>query len=258
MRRLGVGALLWLVSASAPAWGPLGHRTVAGLAQEQLTPQAKAQVEALLKPDNERTLVDVATWADELRDTDPDLFKRTNRLHYVDMHGAQCRYDPQRDCRGGACVVAAIDRYADVLGDPRAARADRAQALRFVVHFVADVHQPLHAGYRDDKGGNEVQLDYRREHWNLHAVWDGLLLNSTHRSWREYVDVLRADARPRAAQGTPAEWAQESCRIDRDEGVYPSGRRIGDDYLAAERPIAERRLREAGARLATLLNRVLH
>lgn len=248
------------LAAAAPAfaWGPLGHRTIAGLADRALDPAARAQVEALLKPDNERTLVDVATWADDLRDTDPALYRQTGRLHYVNFHGPKCHYDPARECADGQCVVAAIDKYTKILGDTSRSREDRADALRFVVHFVGDVHQPLHASYKPDKGGNTVQLRYGRKNWNLHAVWDGLLLNSTHLSWPKYVDRL-SEGRdsPSATGGTPAQWAEESCKVVRDEGVYPSGKTIDDDYIERERPVAERRLYDAGARLAALLNKTL-
>ena len=258
LRKLLTIAALF-AAAPAFAWGPLGHRTVAGLADRALEPAARAQVEALLKPDNERTLVDVATWADDLRDTDPALYRETSGLHYVNFDGPKCRYDPARECADGRCVVAAIDKYTKILGDAKRSREERADALRFVVHFVADVHQPLHAGYKRDKGGNDVQLRYERKNWNLHAVWDSLLLNSTHLSWPKYVDRLSADrgGAPLATGGTAAQWAEESCKAVRDEGVYPPGKSIDDAWIERERPVAERRMEEAAARLAALLNKTL-
>jgi len=246
----------------ALAWGALGHRTVAELAERRLSPTARAEVERLLAPAHERRLVDVAIWADELRGSDPERGRQTAREHYVNFHGASCRYVAERDCRDGACVVAAIARNAAVLGDRARPDAERADALRFLVHYVADVHQPLHASYRDDKGGNTVQLRYGREDWNLHGVWDALLLDSTHRRWRGYADLLgRRPWSELAVMGNPANpavtWAEESCRASRDEGVYPGRPRIDRAWIEARRPIAERRLRQAGARLAVLLNREL-
>ncbi|HJU39273.1 MAG TPA: S1/P1 nuclease [Tahibacter sp.] len=255
-RKILIAIALCAACTTAFAWGPLGHRTVAGLAERALTPAARAQVEALLKPDNERTLVDVATWADDLRETDPALYRQTSRLHYVNFRDATCRYDAARDCRGGDCVVAAIDRYAAILGDRSQSREKRADALRFVVHFVADVHQPLHASYRPDKGGNTVQVRYGRDSRNLHSVWDGLILNTTRLSWPQYVERLSGGQRADAG-GTPAQWAEESCDVVRDGDLYPKGNRIDDAYLERERPVAERRLREAAARLAALLNKTL-
>jgi hypothetical protein len=123
------------------------------------------------------------------------------------------------------------------------------------------VHQPLHAGYRDDRGGNRYQVRMDGEGSNLHRVWDSGLLDTRHLGWQAYAQRL-ADAGPvllppATAADAPAQWAEESCRIVRDGGVYPIGRRITPAYVQAERPIAERRLKQAGARLAALLNRLL-
>jgi hypothetical protein len=132
-----------------------------------------------------------------------------------------------------------------------------------VVHFVGDVHQPLHAGNRDDKGGNDYQVQFEGKGGNLHRVWDSGLLGTRHLAWKPYADLLASQGSvalpsPIAPLDDPyAQWAEESCRIVRDDGVYPAGHRIDQAYVDAERPIAERRLREAGRRLADLLNRTL-
>lgn len=241
---------------TASAWGPVGHRTVAGLAQERLPEPVRQQVRQLLQPDNESTLVDVATWADDLRDTDPGRYRSTGKLHYVNFSSAQCRYEPQRDCRKGECVVAAIERYQRILADRSRSREERADALRFVVHFVADAHQPLHASFKPDKGGNSMQLRYGRENWNLHGVWDSLVLKSSGRRWPELVRELGAGL-PRADATTPAQWAEESCLAVRDGGIYPDGNRIDEAYLQRALPLAEKRLQQAAARLADMLERSL-
>ncbi|MGH8113290.1 MAG: S1/P1 nuclease, partial [Rhodanobacteraceae bacterium] len=214
-----LAGLLW--APAAFAWGPLGHRIVADLAAAQLTPAARAEVARLLAVTGARDLSQVANWADQLRDTDPALFRRTKRLHYVNFHSADCTYDPPRDCRGGDCAVAAIDRYSAILANRANPPAQRAQALAFVVHFVGDIHQPLHADYRDDAGGNDFQVRWRGRGTNLHRVWDSLMLGTAHLSAAGYARKLQAERTPIAVGGTPAEWAEESCRIDRDGGVYP-------------------------------------
>lgn len=260
-----LAAMLFAVAPAAMAWGPLGHDIVADLAAQQLTPAARATVQRLLATDHARTLADVANWADELRH-DPgrkDLWKRTRRLHYINFRSDHCDYVPPRDCRDGECVVAAIERYAAVLGDRSRPDAERVEALKFLVHFVADVHQPLHAGYRDDLGGNRYQVQLNGEGTNLHRVWDSGMLDTRHLDAEAYAQRLADEGPVTLPPAQPpldapaAQWAEESCRIDRDDGVYPRGHRIGAAYVAAELPVAERRLREAGARLATLLNRLL-
>jgi hypothetical protein len=245
------------VRAGGIAWGPLGHRIVARLAEAQLTPRASAEVKALLAVRDKRYLDEVANWADDLRDTDPALYRRTARLHYVNFRSGDCIYEPPRDCRDAECVVAAITKYSAILADRSNGSAERAQALAFVVHFVADVHQPLHAGYRHDAGGNDFQVRWQGRGTNLHRIWDSAMLDDAHLSTAQYTRRLQAEAVPVASGGTPAEWAEESCRIDRDDGVYPATHFMDESYMQRERPIAERRLRQAGARLAALLNREL-
>lgn len=248
-------------SPPAFAWGPLGHRIVARLAEAQLTPRAWAAAQKLLALHGARHLADVANWADDLRDTDPVLYRQTRRLHYVNFHSRDCSYVPPRECRKGECVVAAIEKYSAILAERANTPAQRAEALAFVIHLVGDVHQPLHAGYRHDAGGNDFQvrwrLDGENRGTNLHRVWDSLMLDSTHLSAARYARKLMAERAPVARGGTPAEWAEESCRIDRDDGVYPPSHFIDGVYVGRELPMAEQRLRQAGARLAALLNRDL-
>ncbi|MGH8213589.1 MAG: S1/P1 nuclease [Rhodanobacteraceae bacterium] len=264
MRKLVAAALalvVCLAARSAFAWGPLGHRVVAQLAQKQLTPAAQAQVDRLLAVTGARRLADVATWPDDLRDLDPGLYKRTAKFHYVNFHSRDCIYNPPRDCRNGECVVAAIQHYAAILGDRSRGEAERAQALSFVVHFVGDVHQPLHASGHNgnggnDKGGNDFQVRWHGRGANLHRIWDSTLLNATGLSYQALANRLAANARA-VPQGDPVQWAEESCRVVRDDGVYPPTRNIDASYVKRETPVAEERLREAGVRLAALLNREL-
>ncbi|MDE1957622.1 MAG: S1/P1 nuclease [Xanthomonadaceae bacterium] len=255
---------LLAAAPAALAWGPLGHRIVADLAASQLAPATRAEVDRLLASEHAASLADVANWADRLRD-DPalaELGKATAPLHYVNMHG-RCVYRAAEDCPDGRCVVHAINHYAAILGDRGLPIAERAQALNFVVHFVADAQQPLHAGYRDDKGGNEVQVQFDGQGSNLHRVWDSGLLSTRDLDDSAYAALLEREGplalpKPIAPfDNAPAQWVEQSCRIVRDGGVYPSGRRIDAAYVARMRPIAEHQLRLGGARLAALLDRVL-
>lgn len=246
-----------LVAPSALAWGPLGHRIVARLAQAQLTPEARAEVDSLLAVNGYRYLDQIANWADDLRRTDPALWQQTKRLHFVNFHSRDCVFVPPRDCSRDECAVDAIQKYSAILANRSEPPAARAEALAFVVHFVADVHQPLHADYRDDAGANDVHVLWRGRETSLHRLWDSGLLDSAHLSAAGYTRKLAAERAPIATGGTPAEWAEESCRLDRDGGVYPATPVITAAYVARERPVAEMRLRQAAARLAALLNRDL-
>lgn len=258
MKRVAIAFVLSAVSAHAAAWGPNAHRIVAELADQRIAAATRAETRRLLATSDQTTLAEVANWADEVRG-DPNqraLGKATSRQHFINFADAQCRYDAARDCAQGQCVVAAIDRNAGILGERSRSDAERAQALRFLVHFVADAHQPLHAGYRADRGGNEYQIRFDGKGTNLHAIWDSPVLASRRLGWREHAEQLRLRPSDKAA-GTPRLWAEESCRITRDGGIYPRGHQIDRRYLESMRPIAERRLRQAAMRLAMLLDREL-
>jgi hypothetical protein len=264
IRRLAAAVFATLaIAPAAQAWGPLGHSVVAELAQRHLSPAAEAAVERLLAPDHTKSLADIASWADEIRN-DPKqqaLWKETRPLHYVDVRDPSCVYVPPRDCKNGQCVVDAIPRYLAILSDRSQPDAARLQALKFVVHFVGDIHQPLHAGYRDDAGGNAYQVQFQGQGMNLHRVWDSGLLGTRGLDWKAYVKRLDAEGvaplpAPIAPLDQPAvQWAEESCQITRD--IYPSNHKISQAYIDAELPVADSRLREAGRRLAEMLNLAL-
>lgn len=252
--------VLALLPATALGWSDAGHRIVGELAERQLTPAARATVAALLVDEADPTLAGVAKWADDVRGSEEFGYSRP--WHYVNFDSADCEYVPERHCPDGDCIIGAIERLAAVVGDHGYTRQQRAEALKFVVHFVGDVHQPLHAGLRADRGGNSVAVDFRQQLWNLHAIWDFAILNSHQPDWRIYADALAAspwrdDATPDA--DPPLTWALESCRALDEHGLYPPAdqRAVGRDYLDTHRPLAELRLRQAGARLAALLNAAL-
>lgn len=260
-RRLALALLLACVPLHALAWGPTGHRIVAALAERGLNAPARAALRPLLARSHADELADVATWADDLRDDRRrrTLWRATSKLHFVNFADATCRYDARRDCADGRCAVGAIERYAGVLGDRARSVDERAEALRMLVHLVADVHQPLHAGYRRDAGGNRYQVRVEGvagRGTNLHALWDTPVLGDRRDGWRARAADLGRAPLP-ATTGDAADWAEESCRATRDTGVYPARHRVDAGYLERARPLAERRLRQAGARLAAVLNHAL-
>jgi len=234
-------ALLTL-SAPAHAWGAQGHRLVAEVADTRLNPAARAEVDRLLATEPGATLASIAPWADQLRAKDPGLGRRSAGWHYVNIAEDGCQYEPAKHCKNGNCIVEALKAQSAILGDHSLTDGERLQALKFVVHMVGDVHQPMHAGYGHDKGGNDFQLQFGNRGTNL--------------------PVLRALPAPKLArqsnpQRDPQRWAEASCRISVQPGVYPATHKIGDEYTERYRPVAEAQLRLAGENLAQLLNRVL-
>ncbi|QOY63293.1 S1/P1 nuclease [Lysobacter sp. H21R4] len=262
--RYGILAFALLIPAVAAAWGPQGHRLVAELAWEQLTPQAQAGITPLLLGEPEPTLPGIANWADRLRASDPDLGRRSSAWHYVNIGGDQCVYEAPRDCPEGNCVVAAIPAQAALLADVSLPAATRTQALKFLVHFVGDIHQPLHAGHAEDKGGNTYQVNLDGKGSNLHQLWDSGLLGTNRLDDVQYLERLRAMpvASPTALPATgplalrAATWAEQSCAIVVKPGFYPKDRKISDDYVRSWLPVAETQLRLGGARVAVVLNAI--
>ncbi|MBB1473715.1 MULTISPECIES: S1/P1 nuclease [unclassified Luteimonas] len=260
-------ALLTFAAAFAPgdalAWSAEGHRIVARIAEAGLSPAARVEVDRLLEGEADPTLAGIAAWADELRDTDPEAAKASARWHFVNFQG-RCAFDAATDCAGNDCVIGAINRNYLLLAQHGRADGERRDALKFLVHFVGDAHQPLHAGLRDDAGGNRHQVNYKGDGSNLHRIWDGTILERRGLKSRAYAAELLARAPlaqdPTLQSQTPAlDWALESCRIIEAGDVYPpEGRRVlGDTFLDARLPIVEERLRKAGARLAAMLNHAL-
>ena len=251
--------LVLLAAAPAQAWGPQGHEIIALIALKELTPPARGQVTRLLG--GPAMMVHDANWADEIRDQRRD----TAAWHYVDIPLEASGYDARRDCRGQDCVVAQIEKDLRVLSNRRAGEAARAEALRFLIHFVADVHQPLHAQDHDDKGGNQVRVTIGRYRANLHRVWDSEVVDALGADPAIEANVLARSITPAQrkswASGTPAGWANEAHAIARDQ-IYPplAGRRevrLPRDYATRQAPVTRLLLAKAGVRLAFVLNTVL-
>lgn len=264
VRRAFIPLFLLLLAVLMPmpaiAWGTLGHRLVALQAEQQLDPRVRTEIAALLAGETDPTLAGIASWADELRGSDPDLGRKSARWHYVNIGEHDCRYDALRDCAGGNCVVEAIREQTAILADRSRPEIERQQALKFVVHFVGDVHQPMHAGYAHDRGGNDFQTNYRGKGSNLHSLWDSGLLNHAgldEAAWLQRLQALPTPRQHAHAGLLPVAWAEQSCAIVLQPDVYPDGHALTATYYDTHLPMAEAQLKLAGARLAETLNSAL-
>jgi hypothetical protein len=253
-----LAGLLILIPSSAFAWGTEGHEIIALVAARELGPAARAQIAHLLG--GEAMLVHDANWADEIRDQRRD----TSAWHYVDIPLAAPGYDARRDCPNEGCVVVQIEKDLRILRDRGAGDRTHAEALRFLVHFTADVHQPLHAEDNDDKGGNQVHVTIGRERSNLHHVWDVDVVEALGFDANAVADELERNLSPAQRKawqaGTPAQWANEVHGIARDQ-IYPplAGRRslhLPRDYAWRQATLTRMLLAKAGVRLGWLLNEV--
>jgi hypothetical protein len=271
-----------MATAPAWAWGPQGHRTVGAIADRLLTPAAHAAVAQLLARDLDKfgnrsgrsTLESVSVWADEIRDTPASH----PRWHYDDLPVCGVVSAPLR-CRDDECNTAQLRRLADVLADARASTHERNEALKWLVHLLADIHQPLHAADNSDHGGNDVRVALSgvrtRGRLSLHGAWDGELVqlalhSRNHQHPPKEIAALAAEAREltgRLGQGSAESWALESNTLARRVSYafpgfacnrVPGDIVILDDaYQARAVPVVRERLLLAGARLATLLNQTL-
>jgi hypothetical protein len=248
------------LAPEARAWGARAHRIATRVAEGRLSPQARAAVRDLLHQGD--TLVGLANWADH---EGHDAVPGSAPWHYVNVPINASRYEP-RFCGGGNCVVPKIEHFRAVLADRRAPRRERQRALLFLVHLVEDVHQPLHVGDHEDRGGNLTQIQFLGAGTNLHRMWDTDLIDAVSRNesaWVERIVPLLTPENVAAWSRSNAEdWATESLLEARKAYYFPdgtrrpiaSGTRLESDYVTFARPILELRLAQAGVRLANELN----
>jgi hypothetical protein len=312
MKRLGLylcffyGLMLVFWPATAHAWGCKGHQTVALIAEKHLTPEAKQFVEKLLTENpvdpklnrycggaSRDLMADASTWADDVRGE-----RKNGPWHYIDIprgvqHGPLDQY-----CGQEGCVTRAISEQLVILKDGKADGAKRAEALRYIIHFVGDLHQPLHTTTNADEGGNCVPVKYlrrsAREHNhsfspNLHSLWDTAIpeRDAEGADAAEYAETLDAQFAADIVGWQKAgihvdEWVWEgydfaesvvygaltpkiamepnvpvhSCSDDNNIGERLLRQNItaGEAYQEKAAPVAEKRVAEAGVRLAMILN----
>lgn len=249
-KALLIGAASAGICTQSLAWGTDGHKIVAMLAENKLAPAARQELERLLAIEPGVTLSSISTWADEHRNP------ATAAWHYVNFPRGNCNYQPERDCPDGKCVVGAIDRQIEVL-QTSSDDEKRLTALKYLVHFIGDIHQPLHAGFGDDRGGNSYQLQAFMRGSNLHAVWDTGLIKALQQDNEAIVKSLLVRPLP-ASRGafSAAKAAEESCRIVARPTFYPD-RLVTPSYLEQYTPVMAYQLALAGSRLAQVLNQTL-
>lgn len=258
MRRQAAIASVLMLAGLTPAygWGREGHEVIAKIAERYLTKEARMQVARLLQPGE--TMASVAPWADEVR---PGR-RETGTWHYINVPLKAAEGDWRAYCPKTGCVAGVIPKLQETLRSSTANRAEKADALKFLIHFVGDLHQPLHTGDNGDRGGNDVQVVFRNRPGNLHSLWDtGLLYWAFDTTPGLKAGLPRGPgfwARRSMRKGTLDNWVWETRDVSRDVAYrnLPQARpaQLGDDYAAKARPALERQIQRAGVRLARLLN----
>jgi len=262
---------LAVYSNDAAGWGPEGHTAVGIIAVGQLQPQALHELENIVSPLTKEAMAQACNWPDDLRDTEAGEW--STPLHYVNIPRGEEAYSAARDCPlpppGLAsddrperfCVTESIKFYAAELANRQASQEQRWEAFAWLCHLVGDLHQPLHAGFADDRGGNTIDVVYNGETIDLHEFWDSALIQKKAGNWQYLVGELGVF--PPATEGStwsPAMvdgWTTESHSLDRNF-VYPAPDRIDAAYASQSWELIRIQIRVAAARLATIINRQLN
>jgi len=250
---------LFVTAVVLISWGVTGHRTIGRIAANHLSPQATAAVRELL---GNETLAEASTWADEVRNQ-PD-YKHTGSWHYINLPLGLSEPDFEKTVKGMTQenVYSALLQQEQVLGSTASSKGQKIEALKFIVHFIGDLHQPMHVSREEDKGGNTIQVNYAGAGTNLHALWDSKLLDHLGLDDQQLASTRdhAGAAQVAAWQSDPLiKWIWESYEISSKlyaEVDAMNGRSIDDTYYQAHIQIVEQRIEMAGVRLAGVLNRI--
>ncbi|WP_308814802.1 S1/P1 nuclease [Sphingomonas sp. GV3] len=271
-----------VVAAPAHAYWEFGHQTVARIAYANVAPRTRAAIRRILadtpKLDTPTcpatTIEGASTWADCVKPLKTaegkPRFGYAYNWHFQDVNIC-APFSLEEACKDGNCVSAQIKRDVAVLKDKRAGAKERAQALVFLIHFVGDLHQPLHAGEKGDKGGNDVAAAYgvySPKRFNLHSVWDGTLAERAITSGPNLVRRYSPAEKARIARGGVDDWSRESWQVAHDVvyasalhgdpcGPTPAKVTLDDATVAKIVPVARLEVERGGLRLAKLLDEAL-
>jgi len=268
--------LALLIPTAANAYWDYGHETVARIAMRNVTPGTRAAVQRMLARSDlletptcsARTVEEASVWADCIKTLGP-RFSYAYSWHYQNVNICE-PFDLNSACADGNCVARQIERDVKLLKDRSVPLRERIQALAFLIHFVGDLHMPLHAGDRGDLGGNRARAaygDYGTERLNLHSIWDGLLAERAISTPPSLVRAYSAEERSAFAAGSVEDWSRESWQVARDVvyasaygdpcGEAPQRARLDEATIAKLVPPARAQIVKGGLRLARLLEEAL-
>lgn len=273
LRLLLVGLFAGLFAGLVAAWGPIGHSTIAEIAQQLISPSVNAAIAPLLtRYDGNMSLA--ANWADEVR-TLPE-FSWSEPLHFINTPDWNCSYIRQRDCfnddhQYGFCVDGAIQNYTYILDSyPKSKQSLQEEAIKFLIHFVGDIHQPLHCGFTSDRGGNSIKGRYFHHATNLHAIWDSGLIATRITSdfggdvwsWQQYL-FSRVPKMWNSYQPDSEQWGETSVRlacgyayVNVDGSHITDDFQLGDEYYLRNIVIVEKQIIAAAVRLKSVLEAI--
>ena len=243
--------LLFNFLNAGPNWGKTGHRTVGSIADNYLSGKSKRAIKKLL---NHESLAFVSTFSDEIKSD--DKYDEFYTWHYINMP-LDANYDiTKQDPKGD--LVSGIEHCKAVLQNKEASDADKAFFLRMLVHFIGDLHQPMHIGLKEDRGGNDFKLQWHFEDTNLHSVWDTKLIDEYGMSYSELAfnaDHLSKSQIKSIQQGSLIDWVNETHKLTRKiYATVQEGDNLRYEYSYTYLNVARKQIQIAGIRLAKVLN----
>ncbi|MFK5981333.1 MAG: S1/P1 nuclease [Flavobacteriaceae bacterium] len=246
--------LLLLITFSSNAnddWGKTGHRTTSEIAEKYLTKKAKKEIDKLL---NGQTLAFVSNYGDEIKSD--NSYRKFGSWHYVNFPFDSSYEEHPKSEKGD--IIVGIQTCIDVLKNNVSTREDKIFHLKMLVHFIGDLHQPMHIGLADDKGGNDFQVRWFNQGTNLHTVWDSKMLESYGMSYTELASNAKRLSKTQVEEiqkGTTIDWMNESRELCKD--IYKTtevGAKLRYRYSYVYMDTVRFQLQKGGIRLAEVLN----
>jgi len=278
MKKLIVLIILFYSNLSFP-WGSTGHRITGLIAENHLNKNSKQKVKTILSG---TSLAEISTWADEVRsDPNKKYYDKFAPWHYVEIPDGQTYESSKKNPAGN--IIEAIKNMRSILQSKTSTPTQKKEALALIVHFIGDLHQPLHVGNGKDLGGNWCFVKWFGKTINLHKLWDEALIDYSNLSYTEYVyfiDRASKEEIKEISKGTVIDWAHESMLLR--DSIYPQAKitdknnprnyckstpaqrikdplmpELGYEYHYKHKKLLDSQLLKAGIRLANILNETL-
>lgn len=244
-------AFVQLNAGNGPLWGSTGHRTIGQIAEKHLSKKAKKQINKLLQGHG---LAFVSTFGDEIK-SDKKYDKYYN-WHFVNFPFDTKYEDSDKDPKGD--IVSGINFCIKTIQDPNSSEEDKVFYLKFLVHLIGDLHQPLHVGRSEDRGANDIKVLWHYKKSNLHRVWDSEMIESWNMSYTELADNIPNLSKEQVKyiqSGSVLDWTYESQALAKK--VYASAKmddKLSYRYSYEHLGEVRSQLQKSGIRLAKILN----
>lgn len=251
---LFVAALSVAMPLTAFGWGQKGHDVTCAIARKHLTKKTQKKIDYIL---DGKSIVYWANWMDSASNT--PQYRYTKTWHYKNIDAGETYENALKSESGD--VETAINAQIDALRKGGLNKEAQALALKMLVHFIGDIHCPMHMGHRSDRGGNNWQVQFFNSGKNLHRIWDTDIIESarkwTYSEWVEELDVQDKAKLAGIAKGSVSDWGRETFAIATDiYNTTPAGSKLSYDYVNKWTPVIENQLLKGGVRLASVLNAI--